>query len=84
MSGTVIFAIQCNISPTRWMRSETLDSKDFMISSRSSRNDLDIKWIHGVFHISGVPFFDMECLPAEGAFLAWHILEEYVDARTNH
>jgi hypothetical protein len=83
MSRAVIFAIQCNISPTRWMRSETLDSKDFMISSRSPRNDLDIKWIYGVLHISGVLFFDMECLPVEVAFLA-RILEECVGTRTNH
>ncbi|KAG1729438.1 hypothetical protein EDB19DRAFT_118409 [Suillus lakei] len=58
-----------------------LDSEDFIISSGWPQNDLFIQWIYDIdldrdfLHVNGVTFFDMECLPDEGAFLA-HVLEE--------
>ncbi|KAG1729436.1 hypothetical protein EDB19DRAFT_1743456 [Suillus lakei] len=47
------------------------------ISSRRPQNDLIIEWIYeidldrNIFHINGIPFFDLECLPDESAFIEY-------------
>ncbi|KAG2122723.1 hypothetical protein DEU56DRAFT_70473 [Suillus clintonianus] len=55
-------------------REYTQKSEEFTISSRRPQNNLFIEWIYeidldrNIFHVNGIPFFNLECLPDTKSF----------------
>ncbi|OJA21361.1 hypothetical protein AZE42_10022 [Rhizopogon vesiculosus] len=58
-------------------RDQLDEDDDFQLSKHRPQNDILILWIyeldldHNVFHINGMPFFDLECLPDSDSFLEY-------------
>ncbi|KAG1729435.1 hypothetical protein EDB19DRAFT_1856725 [Suillus lakei] len=65
-------------------RKDSRKSDGFTISSRRPQNNLMIEWIYeidldrNIFHINGIPFFNLECLPDEDTFVKY-IPEQHYD-----
>src|SRR5882757_11410392 len=60
----------------RQSESGSLEPDHFTLSERRPHRDPFIEWVyeidldHNIFHINGIPFFSLECLPDDESFLA--------------
>ncbi|OAX31913.1 hypothetical protein K503DRAFT_702953 [Rhizopogon vinicolor AM-OR11-026] len=60
-----------------------LNSDNDYVSKERPQNDLFIEWIYeidldrNIYHVNGIPFFDLECLPDSNAFIEYISKDHY-------